>query len=82
MSKGMKRKRMCLPQELVVPKKKRTCDIVSKSKSLLIDNKEALMLELTWEEAQDFLHPPPTVNSNIVVIEDHVFEEYEVSKLL
>jgi len=40
------------------------------------------MLKLTWEEAQDFLHPPPTVNSNIVVIEDHVFEEYEVSKLL
>ncbi|WJX82319.1 hypothetical protein P8452_65096 [Trifolium repens] len=74
-SKSKKREEMHLPQELV-PKKKRKCDIGSKSKQVL-NNQDALMLKLTWQEAQHFLHPSPTVNSNIVVIENHVFEEYE-----
>ncbi|CAK8542136.1 unnamed protein product [Lathyrus sativus] len=77
LSNGMKREGMHLPQELVPEKKQRACDIGSKSKRLVIDNQDALMLKLTWEEAQDFLHPSPTVNSSIVVIEDYVFEEYE-----
>jgi hypothetical protein len=79
-SKSKKREEMHLPQELV-PKKKRKCDIGSKSKQVL-NNQDALMLKLTWQEAQHFLHPSPTVNSNIMVIENHVFEEYEVSKQL
>jgi hypothetical protein len=36
-------------------------------------------LRLTWEEAQDLLRPPPSVNPSIVTIEDQVFEEYDVS---
>ncbi|KAI5429119.1 hypothetical protein KIW84_033929, partial [Lathyrus oleraceus] len=75
--KGMKREGMHLPQELVPEKKQKTCDIGSKSRRLVIDNQDALMLKLTWEEAQDFIHPSPIANSNIVVIEDRVFEEYE-----
>lgn len=80
-SKGLKRG---LPQqELVAHEKKRASDIDSKSKRLqLIDNQDPLMLKLTWEEVQGFLQPSPTVIPNIVVIDDHVFEEYDVSKLL
>ncbi|GAU30000.1 hypothetical protein TSUD_160850, partial [Trifolium subterraneum] len=70
------REEMHLPQELV-PKKKKKCDIGSKNKRQVLNNHDALMLKLTWQEAHHFLHPSPTVNSNIVVIEDHVFEEYE-----
>ncbi|XP_073222857.1 B3 domain-containing transcription repressor VAL1-like [Cicer arietinum] len=75
-SKGLKRG---LPQqELVAHEKKRASDIDSKSKRLqLIDNQDPLMLKLTWEEVQGFLQPSPTVIPNIVVIDDHVFEEYD-----
>ncbi|XP_010252058.1 PREDICTED: B3 domain-containing transcription repressor VAL2-like isoform X2 [Nelumbo nucifera] len=56
---------------------KRSRNIGSKSKRLLIDSEDALELKLTWEEAQDLLRPPPSVKPSIVMIEDHVFEEYE-----
>ncbi|EEF33676.1 transcription factor, putative [Ricinus communis] len=62
---------------LLVPERKRARNIGSKSKRLLIDSLDALELKLTWEEAQDFLRPPPTVKPSIVTIEDHDFEEYE-----
>ncbi|KAJ7961078.1 B3 domain-containing protein [Quillaja saponaria] len=67
---------MLLPPSMV-PEKKRARNIGSKSKRLLIDSQDALELKLTWEEAQDLLRPPPTVKPSIVMIEDHVFEEYE-----
>lgn len=81
MHEGRKREGLLLPPELV-PEKKRTRNIGPKSKRLLIDSQDALELKLTWEEAQDLLRPPPAVKPSIVMIEDHVFEEYEVSKLL
>ncbi|OVA17284.1 B3 DNA binding domain [Macleaya cordata] len=65
-------------QQLLVPEKKRSRNIGSKSKRLLMDSEAALELKLTWEEAQDLLRPPPSVEPSIVVIEDHEFEEYEV----
>ncbi|KAL5991308.1 B3 domain-containing [Asimina triloba] len=61
----------------LLPERKRTRNIGSKSKRLHIDTEDALELKLTWEEAQDLLRPPPTVKPSIVVIEDHEFEEYE-----
>lgn len=64
---------------LLVPEKKRARNIGSKSKRLHIDSHDALELKLTWEEAQDLLRPPPAVKPSTVVIEDHEFEEYEVS---
>ncbi|OVA06066.1 B3 DNA binding domain [Macleaya cordata] len=64
-------------QPLLVPEKKRSRNIGSKSKRLLMDTEDALELKLTWEEAQDLLRPPPTVKPSIVKIEDHEFEEYE-----
>ncbi|KAI4306286.1 hypothetical protein L6164_029575 [Bauhinia variegata] len=57
--------------------KKRTRNIGPKSKRLLIHSDDALELRLTWEEAQDLLRPPPSVEPSIVTIEDHVFEEYD-----
>ena len=79
MPDSRKREGLLLPP-MLVPEKKRTRNIGSKSKRLLIDSQDALELKLTWEEAQDLLRPPPTVKPSIVMIEDHVFEEYEVSK--
>ncbi|XP_029130353.1 B3 domain-containing transcription repressor VAL2 isoform X3 [Cajanus cajan] len=76
MPESRKREGLPLPPVLV-PEKKRTRNIGSKSKRLVIDSQDALELKLTWEEAQDLLRPPPTVKPSIVMIEDHVFEEYE-----
>lgn len=64
---------------VLVSERKRARNIGSKSKRLLIDSQDALELKLTWEEAQDLLYPPPTLKPSIVMIEDHEFEEYDVS---
>lgn len=68
-----------LPPTLLAPERKRSRNIGSKSKRLLIDNQEALELKLTWEEVQEMLHPP-SIQPTTVTIEDHEFEEYEVSR--
>ncbi|XP_052882376.1 B3 domain-containing transcription repressor VAL1-like isoform X1 [Gossypium arboreum] len=57
--------------------KKKTRNIGSKSKRLLMHSVDALELRLTWEEAQDLLRPPPSARPSIVTIEDHEFEEYD-----
>lgn len=44
-----------------------------------MENEDSVELKLTWEEAQQLLIPPPNCVPNIVVIEGHEFEEYEVS---
>lgn len=69
-------------QAAVNVEKKRTRNIGSKSKRLLMHNEDALELRLTWEEAQDLLRPPPSVKPSIVTIEDHEFEEYDVCNSL
>ncbi|ESW06712.1 hypothetical protein PHAVU_010G070200 [Phaseolus vulgaris] len=76
MPESRKREGLPLPP-LLVPEKKRTRNIGSKSKRMLIDSQDAMELKLTWEEAQDLLRPPPTVKPSIVMIEDQVFEAYE-----
>jgi hypothetical protein len=68
-----------LDQKISALEKKRTRNIGLKSKRLLIGNDDSMELRLTWEEAQDLLRPPPSVNPSIVTIEDQVFEEYDVS---
>ncbi|KAE8694998.1 B3 domain-containing transcription repressor VAL2 [Hibiscus syriacus] len=62
---------------MLIPERKRTRNIGSKSKRLLIDSQDALELKLTWEEAQDLLRPPPSIKPSVVTIEDHDFEEYD-----
>ncbi|KGN58689.1 B3 domain-containing transcription repressor VAL2 isoform X2 [Cucumis sativus] len=66
-----------LLSSMMVPERKRTRNIGSKSKRLHIDCQEALELRLTWEEVQDLLCPPPTVKPSKFMVEDHEFEEYE-----
>ncbi|KAF8018728.1 hypothetical protein BT93_H3585 [Corymbia citriodora subsp. variegata] len=64
-------------QALPIPEKKRTRNIGSKSRRMLIHNEDVLELRLTWEEAQDLLRPPPCVKPSIVTVEGHIFEEYD-----
>ena len=67
-----------LLSSMLAPERKRTRNIGSKSKRLLVDCQDALELKLKWDEVQDLLRPPPTVKPSKFVIEDHEFEEYEV----
>eukprot|EP01018_Ginkgo_biloba_P019513 Gb_31557 [translate_table: standard] len=62
--------------------KKRSRSICAKNKRLRIDNDDAFELKMTWEEAQDLLHPPPRAVPSIVMIEGHEFEEYEEPPIL
>ncbi|XP_038904602.1 B3 domain-containing transcription repressor VAL2 isoform X4 [Benincasa hispida] len=66
-----------LLSSMLVPERKRTRNIGSKSKRLHIDCQDALELKLTWEEVQDLLCPPPTVKPSKFMVEDHEFEEYD-----
>nr|KAJ0209726.1 hypothetical protein LSAT_V11C400204520 [Lactuca sativa] len=61
------------------PDKKRSRDISSKNKRLLIESEDALELKYTWEELQDMLTPLNALNPSSVTIEDQEFEEYENS---
>ncbi|GAB4824272.1 hypothetical protein Ancab_007159 [Ancistrocladus abbreviatus] len=56
--------------------KKKTRNIGSKSKRLLMHSEEALELKLTWEETQELLHPPLNVQSTVVIIDGYEIEEY------
>lgn len=69
-----------LAPTLLAPERKRSKKIGSTSKRLLIDNQDALELKLTWDEIQEMLHPPASMQPTTVTIEDHEFEEYEVSQ--
>lgn len=40
---------------------------------------DAMELRITWEEAQELLRPSPTAEPTVVIVEDHEFEEFEVS---
>ncbi|XP_010522012.1 PREDICTED: B3 domain-containing transcription repressor VAL1-like isoform X1 [Tarenaya hassleriana] len=60
-----------------IKEKKRTRNIGTKNKRLLLHNEESMELRLTWEEAQDLLRPSPSAKPTIVTIEDNEFEEYD-----
>ncbi|GAB4856230.1 hypothetical protein Ancab_014157 [Ancistrocladus abbreviatus] len=62
---------------MLPPERKRSRNIGSKSKRLLIDSQEVLELRLTWEEVQDMLRPPQSAKPSVVVVDDYEFEEYE-----
>lgn len=40
---------------------------------------DAMELRVTWEEAQELLRPSPTAEPTVVMVDDHEFEEFEVS---
>ncbi|KAH6828299.1 hypothetical protein C2S53_014075 [Perilla frutescens var. hirtella] len=58
-----------------VSEKKKAKNI--KNKRLLMHTDDAMELRITWEEAQELLHPSPTAEPTIIMVEDHEFEEYE-----
>ncbi|XP_019178806.1 PREDICTED: B3 domain-containing transcription repressor VAL1-like isoform X2 [Ipomoea nil] len=66
-----------LQRNVLSPEKKKVRNIGCKNKRLLMHSEDAMELRITWEEAQELLRPPPTVNPTIVVIENHEFEEYD-----
>ncbi|KAJ9543375.1 hypothetical protein OSB04_023082 [Centaurea solstitialis] len=63
-------------QSPVIQEKKKARNIGSKSKRLHMHSEDAMELKFTWEEAQDFLRPPPA-KPTVVVIEDFELEEYD-----
>lgn len=65
-------------QQPAIQEKKKMRNIGSKSKRLHMNSEEAMELKFTWEEAQDFLRPPPS-KPTVFVIEDCELEEYDVS---
>ncbi|KAL6967827.1 hypothetical protein U1Q18_033637 [Sarracenia purpurea var. burkii] len=62
---------------MLIAAKKRTRNIGSKSKRLLMHSEDAMELRVTWKEAQELLRPSPSANLTIVMIEDKEFEEYD-----
>ncbi|XP_021766999.1 B3 domain-containing transcription repressor VAL2-like [Chenopodium quinoa] len=66
-----------LSTSMMMLERKKSRNIGSKSKRLLIDNQDVLALRLTWEEVQGMLRPPQCARPTIVVIEDYEIEEYE-----
>ncbi|XP_010683489.2 B3 domain-containing protein Os07g0679700 isoform X2 [Beta vulgaris subsp. vulgaris] len=66
-----------LPTSIQMLDRKKSRNIGSKSKRLLIDDQDVLALRLTWEEVQGMLRPPQSARPSVVVIEDYEFEEYE-----
>ncbi|GFY99371.1 B3 domain-containing transcription repressor VAL1 [Actinidia rufa] len=69
-----------LQRPMPVPEKKRSRNIGSKCKRLLMHSEDAMELRLTWAEAQELLRPPPNVKPTVVMVDDQEFEEYEASK--
>ncbi|KAI3667808.1 hypothetical protein L6452_42877 [Arctium lappa] len=63
-------------QRPVIQEKKKPRNIGSKSKRLHMHSEDAMELKFTWEEAQDFLRPPPA-KPTVVMIENCELEEYD-----
>ncbi|KAK4419810.1 B3 domain-containing transcription repressor VAL1 [Sesamum alatum] len=64
-----------LQRHMPISEKKKARNI--KNKRLLMPSDDAMELRITWEEAQELLRPSPTAEPNIVMVEDHEFEEFE-----
>lgn len=66
-------------QKVLIQEKKKTRNIGTKNKRLLMHNEDAMELKVTWEDAHELLRPSPTSKPTISIIEDIEFEEYDVS---
>lgn len=63
-----------------VKAKKRTRTVgAAKSKRMLWDSEESKEVRITWEETQELIRPSPSEEPSIVLIEEHEFEEFDVS---
>ncbi|KAI3764975.1 hypothetical protein L2E82_14993 [Cichorium intybus] len=65
-------------QRPMIQEKKKTRNIGSKNKRLLMYNEDAMELKVTWEEAHELHRPPPTSSKPTVsMIGICEFEEYD-----
>ncbi|XP_024018896.1 B3 domain-containing protein Os07g0563300 isoform X2 [Morus notabilis] len=71
-----------LGAKALIPRKRKSSTLVSKSKRIRNENEDVMELKLTWEEAQGLLRPPNNHVPSIVVIEGIEFEEYEDAPVL
>ena len=62
-----------------VKDKKRTRTVGAKHKRMLWRSEEAMEVRITWEETQELIRPSPSEKPTVVVIEEHEFEEFNVS---
>ncbi|XP_071737998.1 B3 domain-containing transcription repressor VAL2-like [Rutidosis leptorrhynchoides] len=64
-------------QKPSIQEKKKSRNIGSKNKRLLMHNEDAMELKVTWEDAHELLRPSPTSVLTTSMIEDCEFEEYD-----
>lgn len=69
-----------LAEQSLLPSERKRRNIGAKSKRLLIDGHDSLELRLSWEEVQDMLRPPPSVQPSTVSVEEHEIEEFDVRR--
>lgn len=62
----------------MLPIKRKSSTLGTKSKHLWMENEGSIELNLSWEEAQELLYPPPNYKPSVMIIEGHEIEEYEV----
>ncbi|XP_010434162.1 PREDICTED: B3 domain-containing transcription factor VAL3-like isoform X1 [Camelina sativa] len=62
--------------------KKKSSMMNTRGKRRKVEKGDHIELQLTWEEAQGFLLPPPNFTPSKVVIEDSEFEEYEDAPII
>ncbi|CAI0468394.1 unnamed protein product [Linum tenue] len=63
-------------------KKRKNRILGSKIKRLRLESEDMIELQITWEEAQGLLRPPPENIPSVVVIEGFEFEEFEDAPVL
>lgn len=69
---ALKAKSSCL-----TPSKRKNSVLALKNKRLQIDNEDLIELQITWEEAQGLLRPPPNYIPFSMDVDGQQFEEYE-----
>ncbi|XP_026392358.1 B3 domain-containing transcription repressor VAL1-like [Papaver somniferum] len=66
----------------VLPSKRKSSTLGSRSKRLRMETEDQIELKLTWEEAQGLLRHRRDNAPSVVVIEGHSFEEYEEAPII
>ncbi|KAF8096960.1 hypothetical protein N665_0298s0030 [Sinapis alba] len=62
--------------------KKKSSMTTTRSKRQKVEKGDLSELKLTWEEAQEFILPPPNLTPSVITIEGIEFEEYEDAPII
>ncbi|ESQ55217.1 hypothetical protein EUTSA_v10024526mg [Eutrema salsugineum] len=63
-------------------RKKKSSMMITRSKRQKVEKGDHTELKLTWEEAQGFILPPPSLTPSIIKIEGFEFEEYKDAPII